>query len=151
MEQLPDEELVAVYRSRLGSPDADSLLNELFQRHYARVALWCFRLTGDRESAADLSQEVFIKAFRNLKSYRGDSKFSTWLYSITRNHCFNELKARAGRSEQASELLLVGLIDRAPSPYTQLEQKNLAAALRDWLRSSLTEVEGRVMTLHYGE
>ncbi len=151
MEQLPDEELVTQYRARLGSPEADSLLNELFQRHHGRVALWCLRLTGDRESAADLAQEVFIKVFRNLDSYRGDSKFSTWLYAITRNHCFNEVKSRAGRPEQAGEPLLEGLADHGDNPYTQLERANLSATLRELMSSALTELESRVMTLHYSE
>ncbi|MBZ5728935.1 MAG: sigma-70 family RNA polymerase sigma factor [Acidobacteriia bacterium] len=151
MEQLPDEELVAQYRARPGSPGADSSLNELFQRYHGRVALWCLRLTGDRESAADLAQEVFIKVFRNLDSYRGDSKFSTWLYAITRNHCFNEVKSRAARPEQAGELLLEGLADHAANPYTQLERANLSATLRELMSGALTELESRVMTLHYSE
>src|SRR5437764_8531011 len=110
MEPLSDEDLVSQYRGQAGSPQADALLNELFRRHHGRVALWCLRLTGDRESAADLAQEVFIKAFRNLDSFRGESKFSTWLYSIARNHCFNEIKSRATRPEQAGELALAELM-----------------------------------------
>ena len=89
--------------------EADSLWNELFRRHQGRVALWCLRLTGDREAAADLAQEVFLKAFRYLDSYRGDSKFSTWLYSIARNHCFNEIKSRAAKPEDAGEPMLADL------------------------------------------
>ena len=56
MEPLSDEELVARYRANAGSREADSLWNELFRRHHGRVALWCLRLTGNRESAADLAQ-----------------------------------------------------------------------------------------------
>src|SRR4051812_11186644 len=121
MEPLSDEDLVSQYRSQTGSPGADALLNELFQRHHGRVALWCLRLTGDRESAADLAQEVFIKAFQYLDSYRGDSKFSTWLYSITRNHCFNEIKSRSTRGESVGEAVLDNLVDRSPGPLSQLE------------------------------
>src|SRR3954471_6313350 len=121
MEQLSDEELVSRYRAQSGSPETDSLLNELFQRHYSRVALWCLRLTGDRESAADLAQDVFIKAFHYLGSYRGDSKFSTWLYSITRNHCFNEIKARATRPEEMGEPA-DQFIDPTADPHSQLER-----------------------------
>ena len=151
MEPLSDEDLVARYRANAGSREADSLWNELFQRHHGRVALWCLRLTGDRESAADLAQEVFLKAFRYLDSYRGESKFSTWLYSIARNHCFNEIKARAAKPEDAGEPMLAEFADAAPDAHTQLERQDAAQMVRDLVRDSLTEVEARVMTLHYAE
>src|SRR3954447_16474821 len=140
MEPLSDEDLVSQYRSQTGSPGADALLNELFQRHHGRVALWCLRLTGDRESAADLAQEVFIKAFRYLDSYRGESKFSTWLYSIARNHCFNEIKARAAKPETAGEPLLAVLADRSPDAQTKLERQDAAQMLRALVRDSLSEM-----------
>jgi RNA polymerase sigma factor (sigma-70 family) len=152
MDPLSDQELVSRYRAQAGSVAADSLWTELFQRHHRRVALWCLRLTGDREAAADLAQEIFIKAFKNLDSFRGESKFSTWLYSIARNHCFNEVKARAARPEQAGELALAGLIDDTPNPQSQLERATSAAVVRELLEEgSLSEVESQVMTLHYGE
>ena len=52
MEPLSDEELISRWREQAPSSEAQNLLNDLFQRHHARVALWCLRLTGDRESAA---------------------------------------------------------------------------------------------------
>jgi len=127
------------------------LWNELFRRHQGHVALWCLRLTGDREAAADLAQEVFLKAFRYLDSYRGESKFSTWLYSITRNHCFNEIKSRATKPEDTGEAVLVELADTSPDVHTQLERRDSAELLRGLVRDSLTDVEARVMTLHYAE
>ena len=126
MEPVSDEDLIAEYRTRAGSHEAQSLWNELFRRHQARVALWCLRLTGDREAAADLAQEVFLKAFRYLDSYRGESKFSTWLYSITRNHCFNEIKSRAAKPEDTGEAVLVELADTSPDALSQLERRDSA-------------------------
>jgi RNA polymerase sigma-70 factor, ECF subfamily len=151
MEPLSDEDLVAKYRANAGSREADSLWNELFQRHNGRVALWCLRLTGDREAAADLAQEVFLKAFRYLDSYRGESKFSTWLYSIARNHCFNEIKARATKPEAAGDPMPADFADATPDAHTQLERQDAAQMVRDLVRDSLTDVEARVMTLHYAE
>jgi DNA-directed RNA polymerase specialized sigma24 family protein len=49
--------------------------NDLFARHYERMARWCYRFTGDRESAAYLAQNVFLKAHRNLDTFRGISQF----------------------------------------------------------------------------
>src|SRR5437588_2087257 len=113
MPELSDEELLSAYRASPAGPDADALINELFQRHHSRVALWCLRISGDRESAADLAQEVFMRVFRGLESYRGDSKFSTWLYSVTRNHCFNESKSGASQQQRRLEPLVDEVPDSA--------------------------------------
>ncbi|MCU1232138.1 MAG: polymerase, sigma-24 subunit, subfamily [Candidatus Solibacter sp.] len=151
VQPLTDEELVAKYRSESGSPQGERWLNELFQRHHGRVALWCLRITGNREEAADLAQGVFLKAFRYLHSYRGDSKFSTWLYSITRNHCFNEIKARASEPEDFGEPGLAEFVDRAPGADVRLERESEARMVREMVQNSLTEIEGQVFTLHYAE
>jgi RNA polymerase sigma-70 factor (ECF subfamily) len=151
MGPLSDEELVARRRAQPGSPEAERCLNELFQRHHARVALWCLRLTGDRESAADLAQEVFLKAFRYLDSFRGDAKFSTWLYSIARNHCYNELKARAAAPEHIGEPVLAEFADQSPNAHSQLERANSARMLHELVESSLSPIEARVLKLHYVE
>lgn len=151
MEPLSDEELVSKYRAQAGSPDAQRWLNELFQRHHARVALWCLRLAGDRDSSADLAQDVFLKAYRYLHSFRGDSKFSTWLYSIARNHCFNQIKARAAEPEQLDDPVLAEFASLAPGPHGELERRRAASTLRELMQASLTDQEYRVMMLHYIE
>ena len=151
VEPLSDEELVTRYRAAQNTSQGERWLNELFQRHHARVALWCLRITGNREEAADLAQGVFLKAFRYLDSYRGDSKFSTWLYSITRNHCFNEIKSRGSGPEELGEPVLVEVVDHAPSADVRLERESEARMVRELVQNSLTEIEGRVFTLHYAE
>src|SRR4051794_40138262 len=130
MPDLSDEELIGEYRAAARGPVADALLDSLFQRYHSRVALWCLRLTGDREWAADLAQDVFMKAFRNLDSYRGDSKFSTWLYSVARNHCFNEVKARASRRESTLEAEIVEPSDPTADPYELVERESSVASVR---------------------
>jgi RNA polymerase sigma-70 factor (ECF subfamily) len=95
---LSDEELVSHYRTVVGW-QREKFLNQLFERHHTRVAAWCYRMTGDVDSAADLAQEVFLKAFQNLDSFRGQSKFTTWLYSIARNQCMDALNSAVGRKE----------------------------------------------------
>jgi len=151
MGPLPDEELVARYQAQSGSPEADRCLDELFQRYRPKVALWCLRLAGDREAAADLAQDVFLKAFRAMASFRGDAKFSTWLYTIARNHCFNEVKSRATTPEAPVDPVLFEVADDAPGPLTQLENASSAQMVREWMAGALSEVETQVMTLHYVE
>jgi RNA polymerase sigma-70 factor, ECF subfamily len=151
MQSLADEELIARYQAQTGSTEASRCLDELFQRYRGKVALWCLRLSGDREGAADLGQEVLLKAFRALGSFRGDARFSTWLYSIARNHCFNEIKSRASRPESMGEPPLFEVADQAPNPLTLLERESGQRTLRELIQSTLTGLETEVMTLHFVE
>lgn len=155
LEQLPDEELIAQYRSATETSQRSQYVNELFRRNYAKVARWCLRFTADRESAADLAQEIFAKAYQNLSSFQGQSKFSTWLYAIVRNHCLNAVRAS---SRQATELqvddgeeVLLQIADSAPNPHSVAEQAAAAELLRKLLSEALDETEKIVFTLHYGE
>src|SRR5579883_3348197 len=111
MESVSDEELVERYRAEAGSARGDAFINQLFHRHHSRVAAWCLRITGDINSAADMAQEVFIKALQRLDAFRGDSKFTTWLYAIARNHCLDEMRAKAGRPELTSAAVLEEMKD----------------------------------------
>jgi RNA polymerase sigma-70 factor (ECF subfamily) len=113
------------------------------------VALWRLRLTGDRESAVDLAQEVFIKAFESLPYFRGDAKFSTWLHTIARNHCYNQIKARARAPERIGEALMDDLVEEKEGPCEQLERERSSLLFADLVQQSLTELESQVMTQHY--
>src|SRR5262249_194677 len=139
MTSLTDEELVERYHARTGSAEADRCLDVLFQRYRPKVALWCMRLAGDRESAADLAHEVFLRGFRSLSGFRGDSKFSTWLYTIARNHCFNEIKSRTVAPETTTDPTLLDVPDEAPDALAQLERESSARILRELIHTSLTE------------
>jgi RNA polymerase sigma-70 factor (ECF subfamily) len=151
MDAPRDEELISRWRDWPNSDAGRQSLTELFERHHARVALWCLRLSGDRESAADLAQEVFLKAFESLHTFRGDSKFSTWLYVIARNHCYTQLKNRNTPLEPIDETLDYHLADQTPNAHAQLERAGTAEVFGDLVRQSLTDLEARVITLHYVE
>lgn len=147
-----DEQLVAAYRL---APDAGSgraAIDELFRRYHAKVALWCYRATRDRERAADLAQDVFVKAFRSLESFRGDAKFSTWLYVIARNQCFSELRTRAtfpmgSLESQEAE----AVVTEMPAIEEELIHRQGIGLLRRWVAELLDADEKKVMMLHYGE
>ena len=150
MESVSDEELVERYRAEAGSPRGDSFINELFHRHHTRVAAWCLRMTGDTSSAADLAQDVFIKAFQRLDSFRGDSKFTTWLYAIARNHCMDEIRSRAARPETTTAAVLEEMHDaRIEDALDALERRDAKAFVQQIMRDCLEQVEAEVMTLHY--
>jgi RNA polymerase sigma-70 factor (ECF subfamily) len=151
-QELTDEALIARYRAESGEASAEQYLNELFRRHHVKVARWCFSVTGDRESATDLAQEICVKAYQNLSYFKGQSKFSTWLYSITRNHCLNAVRSRASAPEMDSdELVMDTLPDVSDSPLAEVERKQQADIARQLINETLEETEKAVFTMHFGE
>jgi RNA polymerase sigma-70 factor (ECF subfamily) len=149
MEVLSDEELVERYRAASGRRK-EEFLNQLFERHHTRVATWCYRMTGDIDSAADMAQEVFLRALKSMDSFRNSCKFSTWLYSIARNRCVDELRGRAARPNEATSNVLEEVADlRSEQALLTLERRESTRALRRLIQEALDETEAKVMTLHY--
>jgi RNA polymerase sigma-70 factor (ECF subfamily) len=103
-----DVERDAIAACRRGEREAFDVLVERYQRDVYRL---CYRYLGNHEDANDMAQEAFLKAWRGLSSFRGDSAFSTWLYRITVNTCLNFRSARRPAGEEPSE----ALPDRRPS------------------------------------
>ena len=90
---LPDDELIK--KSLAGDIDA---FEEIVRRYQNKVYNIAYRMTGNREDAADLAQEAFIKAYRALPKFRGEASFQTWLYHIITNVCRDELRKKARMS-----------------------------------------------------
>lgn len=80
-----------------------SAFDVLVIRHQKSIQRVCYRFTGNAEDAADLTQEVFVKAYRSLPKFRGTSAFSTWLYRIAVNACLTFKAARKNRTEEWDE------------------------------------------------
>ena len=100
------------------------------------------RMTGDPEDAADMAQDAFIKAYNSLGSFRGDSKFSVWLYRIVSNLCLDFLRSRKRRptvslsvENDEGEDMEFEIADESQSPETLLEQKLTREAVRRGLDS----------------
>jgi RNA polymerase sigma-70 factor (ECF subfamily) len=81
-------------------PGAFDLIVERHRRHVYQL---CYRFVSNHEDASDLSQDVFIRAYRGLKKFRGHSSLGTWLYRIGVNVCLNRLNARSPRTEPIEE------------------------------------------------
>ena len=79
-----------------GRPGAFDLIVE---RHRRAVYQLCYRFVGNHEDARDLSQDVFLRAYRGLASFRGGSALSTWLYRIGVNLCLNQVSRKTLPSE----------------------------------------------------
>lgn len=107
----PDADLIA--RHLAGDRDA---FDRLLTAHQTRVFAVCLRILGDREKALDATQETFITVLRKLDTFQGRSAFSTWLYRIAVNACYDLLR-KEGR--------------RPTSPLSETHQPPDPAALRE--------------------
>jgi RNA polymerase sigma-70 factor, ECF subfamily len=84
-----DEDMELVQRCLRGDRAAFDLLVE---KYYKKIYNLSYRFVGDSEEANDLAQEIFTAAYQNLKKFRGDAKFSTWLFQIATNRGKNRFK-----------------------------------------------------------
>lgn len=98
---MTDQELVR--RAKAGDQDA---FEQLVLDNQNRVYSLALRLSGDREEAADLAQEAFLKAWRSLPSFQGESSFATWVYRLTTNLCIDYLRRQRRRQETAPSVSL---------------------------------------------
>ena len=92
MTDVSDEHLV----KRFLAGDAGAF-TELVGRHERRVYALCVRILGDRDDAADASQDAFLMVVRKLDQFRGDAAFSTWLHRVTVNVCYDHLRSAKRR------------------------------------------------------
>lgn len=99
---------------------------ELVSRYQDRIFGVAVRLVGDREVAADIAQDTFLRAYRSLKSFRPDARFAPWIYKIAVNLCLDERRVRAVRPVAELD---DDLVDREPTPERQTETLELRREL----------------------
>jgi RNA polymerase sigma-70 factor, ECF subfamily len=121
--ELPEPALVDACLS--GRPGAFDIIVE---RHRRAVYQLCYRFVGNHEDAGDLSQDVFLRAYRGLRSFRGQSSLATWLYRIGVNVCLNRVSPPAPQTESIDERLHVDT--RSESAPDRLLRGERAARVR---------------------
>lgn len=94
MTEMLDKDII----DRVNDGDAEAF-EELVRRYEKTVFNIALRMVGDRDDAADMTQEAFIKAYGSLGSFQGNSRFSVWLYRITTNVCLDHLRAKARKKQ----------------------------------------------------
>jgi RNA polymerase sigma-70 factor, ECF subfamily len=120
---LDDRALVEACLS--GQPAAFDVIVE---RHRRSVYLLCYRFVSSHEDASDLSQDIFLRAYRGLRSFRGQSSLATWLYRIGVNVCLNRVSAKKPRSESIEDRQFVD--DKAESAPDRLLKDERGARVR---------------------
>jgi RNA polymerase sigma-70 factor (ECF subfamily) len=120
--RLAERETIAACQR--GDREAFDRLVERYQREIYRL---CYRYVGHHEDANDLAQEVFLRAWRSIGRFRGDSAFSTWLYRIGVNACLNHRALRRAPTQELPE----GLPDPARGALARAEAEDDARRVRD--------------------
>jgi RNA polymerase sigma-70 factor (ECF subfamily) len=80
------------------------LFGILYDRHAPKVFNKCLGLLGNRTEAEDLTHDIFVHLFTKLRTFNGDSKFTTWLYTLTYNYCINYLQRDPNRKNKNEAL-----------------------------------------------
>jgi RNA polymerase sigma-70 factor (ECF subfamily) len=131
----PEPDLVAA--ARAGELRA---FEELVRRYQADVWRLCFHLLHDETLTDDVTQDVFIRLYRFLPSFRLDSKFSTWMLSIARNSAVDELR-RLGRRRRLTQRIEAHTIQRTVDETIRVEIREALAELPIELREPLVLID----------
>ncbi len=137
---MTQERELAVIRKILdGDVNAFEELMAAYEKNVYNLAL---RMVRNPEDAADMSQEAFIKAYNSLSNFRGDSKFSVWLYRIVSNVCLDFLRRQSRRGavslsmeDSEGEEVQLDIPDESQSPERLLEQRLTRDAVRRGLQA----------------
>jgi len=125
-DDISNSELVK--KSQLGDKNA---FEELVRRHQELVFTLAYKLTGNRELANDVAQEAFIRAWKAIQKFRGDSTFSTWIYRITVNTAWTlRKKAKKHYSLNIDDTQEPVVIDEKKDPEFLAINSDLSAVLK---------------------
>jgi RNA polymerase sigma-70 factor (ECF subfamily) len=121
---LREDDRAALEACRRGDREAFDRLVERYQRDVYRL---CYRYLNNHEDASDTAQEVFLKAYRAIGSFRGDSALSTWLYRIAVNTCLNFRAARKPSGQELPETI----VDPRPGAQSRVESDEQSRRVRE--------------------
>ena len=135
---VTEEEAALVAAAKAGDRAA---FESLVRATSSDIYTLAYRLTGNEEDAGDVMQDAYLRAFRSIKRFRGDARFSTWMYRITANCAATHMAKRAkGRTEELS--LDEPVADLRPE--ADPEQVAEAGLLRDRVTDALAELPPRL-------
>ena len=139
-------ELLLISRARGGDREAFGALVEQYRDNVYRLA---YRMCGNAYDADEAAQEAFVAAWRALPNFRGDAKFSTWLYRLTSNAAIDVMR-REKRHQTVGDGEMVDLADDADSPQETVERTEQQEAVQKAL-ATLSEEYREVLLLRYME
>jgi len=151
MDRNSDEQLVRIYLQ--GEINALSILVE---RYLSYIYNFIVKQIGDRKEAEDLVQEVFLRAWKNLKKFDLDKNFKIWIFSIARNACIDYLRRKkipvfsALEKDDSQTSFEETIIDESESVAEKINQQELAGEMNKYLKQ-ISEANRTVLVLHYNQ
>ena len=139
-------EILLISRARTGDREAFGGLVEQYRDNVYRLA---YRMCGNAYDADEAAQEAFVAAWRALPNFRGDAKFSTWLYRLTTNAAIDVMR-REKRHQTVGDGEMMDLADDADSPQETVERTEQQEAVQKAL-ATLSEEYREVLLLRYME
>jgi len=133
MTGAPDPDAALMLRVKQGDVEAFAELVEKYKQPVMNVA---YRMLHDATEAEDLAQMVFVQVFKSADRYKVSSKFSTWLFTIARNLCLNEIRRRA---RHPADSLESRSSEQEGQPAPQFEDKTAVLPPEGLLRGELEE------------
>ena len=131
---LADPDVKCMLEVKKGDRDAFEIL---MRKYYPRILNFAYRFLGNRQLAEDLTQDVFMKVYKSARRYRPRSKFHTWLYTIAKNSCLNEVRRNRGQMVSLDEpimsdehVLKKEISDRHADPAGEFLQKEKKTLIR---------------------
>lgn len=140
-----------IKRAQSGDIAAFEALIEAYEQKVFHIA---YRMAGNPDDAADMAQEILLKIFRNVGKFKGESKFSTWVYRVATNTCLDELKKAKRKAaysldeefETEEGQLGVEVADTAPTPEQRVEGQEIRDAITEAI-SRLSEEHRQIIIL----
>jgi len=127
------------------------LFSVLVDRYKKLVFTLCLRMLKNREEAEEVAQDSFVKIYKSLGKFKGESKFSTWVYRVTYNNCLDFLKARKRKFKELSVDAYDGFeIEDLDNALSDLEERERKKAILACI-NMLNEDDAFLLTLHYYE
>ena len=139
-------EILLISRARDGDREAFGALVEQYRDNVYRLA---YRMCGNEYDADEAAQEAFVAAWRALPNFRGDAKFSTWLYRLTTNAAIDVMR-REKRHQTVGDGEMIEVADDADSPQETVERTEQQEAVQKAL-ATLSEEYREVLLLRYME
>jgi RNA polymerase sigma-70 factor (ECF subfamily) len=124
----------------------EKAFRELVERYHPVAFAVVRSVVGDREDVEDVVQEVFIKVYKGLSHFRGDAKFSTWIYRIARNEAINAARKKVITGQPVEETVIESPVGSRPDE--QFHQKAERSHLEGYL-ARLDENYRTVLELRY--